>query len=208
MNVSYICISHIEGSCFNVYRSKGHPNRESMELMSIPERMEEHIKSLRTEMNYKDDTEIVLILSFASDEMIRMVNMFPEVFFMDVTCSTNRQNKPLFLMVLKDANGEAHIGNISVLPSEKRWVFNEIFKTVFIELYGKSTIRRNRLMLTDEDSAEVKPIRNSIATIDADHESAHMLYMFHALEKKSKELVYPKLPHEPGGNKVNEYGEK
>ncbi len=63
MNVSYVCISHIKGSCFNVYRSKGRPNRESMELMSIPERMEEHIKSLCTKMNYKDDTEIVLILS-------------------------------------------------------------------------------------------------------------------------------------------------
>ena len=128
-------LTYCEGSCFNVYRSKGSPSQESMELMSIPERMEEHIKLLCSKMNYKDGTEIVLILSFASDEMIRMVTMFPEVFFMDVTCCTNCQNKPLFLMVLKDANGEAHIGNISVLPSEKRWVFNEIFKTVFIALY-------------------------------------------------------------------------
>ncbi len=67
-------------------------------------------------MNYKDDSEIVLILSFASVEMIHMVNMFREVFFMVVTCSTNHQNKPLFLMVLKDVNGEAHIDNIGVLP--------------------------------------------------------------------------------------------
>ncbi len=59
---------------------------------------------------------------------------------MDIACSTNCQNKPLFLMVLKDAKGEAHIGNISVLPSEKRWVFNDFFKIVFTELYGESTI--------------------------------------------------------------------
>ena len=58
-----------------------------MEIMNIPERMEEHIKSLHTEMNYKDDTEIVLILSFASDEMIRIVNMFPEVFFILYGCN-------------------------------------------------------------------------------------------------------------------------
>ncbi len=64
--------------------------------MSVPECMEEQIKLLSCKMNYKDDTEIVLILSFASDEMIRMVNMFPEVFFMDVTCSASHQNKPLF----------------------------------------------------------------------------------------------------------------
>ncbi len=77
MNVSYVCISHIEGSCFDVYRSKGRPRQESIELMSVPERMEEHIKSLRSKMDYKDDTEIKLILSFASNEMIHMVNMFP-----------------------------------------------------------------------------------------------------------------------------------
>ncbi len=117
MNVSYVCISHIEGSCFNVYRSKGRPNQESMELMGIPERMEEHIKSLHSKLNYKDGTENVLFLLFDSDNMICMVNMFPKVFFMDVTCSMNCQNKPLFLMVWKDTNGEAHIGNISILPS-------------------------------------------------------------------------------------------
>ncbi len=148
------------------------------------------------------------LIDFASDEMIHMMNKFPEVFFTDGICSMNCQNKHLFLMVLKDANGEAHIGNISVLPSEKRWVFNEIFKTVFTKLYGESTIRCNRLMLTDEDSAEVEPIMNSIATIDAYHGSAHMLCMFHALAKKFKELVYPKLPHEPCGNELNECGEK
>ncbi len=102
MNVSYICITHVEGSGFNVYQSKGRQSQETVQLMSLPERMEEHIKSLCSKMNYKDGTEIVLILSFASDKMIRMVNMFSEVFFMDVTCSTNHQNKPLFLTVLKD----------------------------------------------------------------------------------------------------------
>ncbi len=29
-------------------------------------------------------------------------------------------------MVVQDANGEAHVGNISLLPSEKKWMFNEI----------------------------------------------------------------------------------
>ncbi len=111
-------------------------------------------------------------------------------------------------MVLKDANGEAHIGNISILPSEKHWVFHENFKTVFMELYGESTICPNCLKLTDEDSAEVEPIMNSIATIDGYCGSINKLCMFDALAKKFKELVYPKLPHEPGWNKLNECGEK
>ncbi len=63
-------------------------------------------------------------------------------------------------------------------------------------------------MLTVEDSVEVEPIMNSIAIIDAYHGSVHMFCMFYALVKKFKKLVYPKLPHEPGGNKLNECGEK
>ncbi len=70
-------------------------------------------------MKYKTGTEIVLILSFASDAMIRAVLMFLEVFYMDVTCSTNQQNRLLFQMVDKDANGQLHVGNISILTSEK-----------------------------------------------------------------------------------------
>ena len=208
MKVSYVCVTHVENSGFNVYKSKGRPSQEEVRRMEVPQEMEEHIKSLRAAMNYEEGTEIVLILSFASDEMIRMVNMFPEVFFMDVTSSTNRQNKPLFLMVVKDANGESHIGNISILPSEKKWVFNEIFKTVFLELYGEHTIKRNNLMLTDEDAAAYEPIMESIASMDCYDGSKHMLCMFHALAKKFKEIVYPKLPHDKSGKLLNDRGEK
>ena len=35
-----------------------------------------------------------------------------------------------------------------------------------------------------------------------------MLCMFHALAKKFKELVYPKLPHDAGGTMLNDKGEK
>ncbi len=125
-----------------------------------------------------------------------------------MSCFTNHQNKPLFLMVLKDANGEAHIGNISVLPSQKRWVFNDIFNNVFTELNGESTICCNCLILTDKDTAEVESIMNTIVMIDAYHGSEHLFCMFHALANKFKELVFPKLLHEPGGKKLNEHCEK
>ena len=49
---------------------------------------------------------------------------------------------------------------------------------------------------------------DSIATTHAYAGSVHMLCMFHALAKKFKEMVYPKLPHAPGGNKLTEHGEK
>ncbi len=48
-------------------------------------------------------------------------------------------------------------------------MFNEILKTVFKELYGESTSCCNCLMLTNEDSVEIEPIMNLIATIDVYH---------------------------------------
>ena len=47
-------------------------------------------------MEYKDGTEILVAVSLATDEMVRAVHMFPEVFYMDTTAKTNRQNRDLF----------------------------------------------------------------------------------------------------------------
>ena len=41
-------------------------------------------------MTYKKGAEILLAVSTASDEMVRAVHMFPEVFYMDTTAKTNR----------------------------------------------------------------------------------------------------------------------
>ena len=73
-------------------------------------------------------TEILLALSIASDEMVRHVQMFPEVAYMDVTSKTNRQKRDVFLMVVKDASGETFIGNVTLIPSQKRWVFHMIYR--------------------------------------------------------------------------------
>ncbi len=98
-------------------------------------------------------------------------------------------------MIVKDNNRETHVGNISVLPFEKKWVFNEMFKHVFVELYGEHTIRKNFLMLTDKDSAAYEPIMNSIATRFEYQQSKHMLSMFHDIAQKFKEKIYLQLPH-------------
>ena len=88
-------------------------------------------------MSYKDDTQILLALSVASDEMMCTVHMFLEVIFMDVTSGTNKQKRDLFLMVVKDGNGETYVGNVTVIPSQQRWVFMKIYNTFFpLSLWG------------------------------------------------------------------------
>ena len=71
-------------------------------------------------MSFKNETEILLALSIASDDMAHSVDMFPEVFYMNVTANTNKQKHELFLMVMKDANEETFVGNATIIPSGKR----------------------------------------------------------------------------------------
>ena len=64
--------------------------------------------------------------------MQRAVHMFPEVFHMDVIANTNRQKRDLFVLVIKDASGETNIGNASVLPCGKLWIFWWFTKSFFV----------------------------------------------------------------------------
>ena len=50
---------------------------------------------------------------------MRIVHMFPKVIYMNVTSGTNKQKRDLFLMVVKDENGETFVGNITVIPSQQ-----------------------------------------------------------------------------------------
>ena len=175
--------------------------------MTSPTLLKKELKRLKNEMKYKDGTEIVLLISIASDEMIKVVHMNPEVMYIDVTANTNRQKRVLFLMVVKSACGSSFIGNATFLPCGKKWVFMKIFQIAFLELYVLDTLQWNRLCLTDEGICEFGPLDNCIATMVAWSFTRHMLCVFYALLKRYKELVYPKLPHNKGRKKLTKTGE-
>ena len=145
-------------------------------------------------MTYKKGAEILLAVSTASDEMVCAVHMFPEVFYMDTTAKTNRQNRGLFLMVVKNRTGKTHIANVTVVPSLRKWVFLKIYQHFFVELYGTATISRNRLALTDNDPSEHGPFDTCKATMDCYRRSKHMLCVFHGVILKYNENVHSLLP--------------
>ena len=202
-----------------VYIHRGRPTKAQTEMRACPEKMQaekdklntemtleseiihcskkmhKDLNVMRMEMGFKAGTDILLALSVASDDMIRCVHMFPEVFYMDVTANTNRQKRDLFLLVVKDANGETFIGNATIIPSGKRWVYMQIYQDFFVHLYGKTTIGRNRLALTDDDHAEYGPLDNCIKTMKCYSKSLHGLCIFHSIVMKYHEQVHPLLPH-------------
>lgn len=161
---------------------------------SCTQEMRAEINSLRKSLSFSRNSKLVLLLSIASDSMIELVMMFPEVFFMDVTGCVNRQKRDFFLMAIKDAAGKVFTGNLTSIPSGKSWVFLTIFSIVFPFLYGKETIKRNRLALTDEDIAEYQTFTSCIKSDEHYKNSTLGLCSFHALWKPYKSNVKPFLP--------------
>ena len=96
--------------------------------MKLSDKLKDDLKTLQDNMNYKDGTEILLALSVASNNLTRCIAMFPEVSYLDVIANTNRQKRDLFLMVVKDSNGQTFIRNITAIPSGQCWVYAMIYK--------------------------------------------------------------------------------
>lgn len=67
--------------------------------------MTSKIQELRRDFSFDSKSKMVLLLSFATDEMIKEVQKNPEVWFMDVTSGANIQKRDLFIMVVRKPDG-------------------------------------------------------------------------------------------------------
>jgi hypothetical protein len=195
MGCSYFLIKHKTGEGILSYHSKGrHSNEHKRVLLNNPELIEAEVETLRKSLRLNDEAELLMMISIATDEMIRLVTMHPEVWFMDVTHGTNRQRRDLFMLAIRTPTGETFPGNITIIPSQKRWIFHCIYRYAFIHLYGTDTCSRNRLVLCDEDESEYGPFENQILTNKTFKDSRLMLCIFHALTQPFKKEVFPLLP--------------
>ena len=61
---------------------------------------------------------------------------------------TNRQKKQLFVMAVRTPSGKTLPGNLSIIPSEQKWVFHALYQHAFPQLYSSEVCFRNRLALT------------------------------------------------------------
>lgn len=188
---------------------RGRPSETTKQALNVPNKMRKELLKLRRQMKFNKGTEVLVAFSIASDKMVRHMCMFPEVLFMDVTANTNKQKRDLFLAVVKDASGQSYIANATFIPSGKSWVFQKIYKLFFLKLYGKTTVSRIRLALTDDDKAEYGPLDNCIATMPEYSKAKHMLCIFHAIVMAFHKDVYKLLPHQRGNKgKLTKKGKK
>jgi hypothetical protein len=66
--------------------AKGQPTKEATRLrLECPKQIEDDLKSMRDEFLLNKKSQMLVIISMATDEMIQLVAMYPDVWFMDTT---------------------------------------------------------------------------------------------------------------------------
>ena len=164
-SINHFVLYHDSHSGLMTYTTSGRPTKEeSHKRLNCPKQVILDIESIRKELCVEDGSRLLLLVSLATDEMVRFVAMHPETIFGDVTGSVNKQKKDLYMMAVRNPTPPTFPGNLTIIPSGKRWVFLCIYKLAFIGLYGEITCSRIRLYLTDEDKSEMEPMENLIAT--------------------------------------------
>ncbi len=144
--------------------------------------MMDKINELRKDFGLSNETNMVIMLSISTNDMNRYVAMYPEVWFIDCTAGmlfkslceifimhirieisiwhaltgTDWQKKQLFVMAVHTPSGTTLPGNLTIVPSNQKWVFQAIYQLVFPHLYSSEVCSRNRLVLMDEDDTEYK----------------------------------------------------
>ena len=53
--------------------------------LECPQQIEEDLAGLRNDFILNDKSKMLVLVSMATDEMMRLVSMYPEVWFMDAT---------------------------------------------------------------------------------------------------------------------------
>ena len=178
-----------------VYKGKGRHSKIDSESLRINGNLKKELRLVRKQLELDNGEKILLALSVATDEMIRAMQMHPEVQFMDQMSNVNSQKRDIFLSVLKANTGGCFIGNLTILPCQQRWIFLKIYQTFFLFLYGEDTISRLRLVLTDDDEASHSAFDTCKIIVPSYDLCIHMLCIFHGLVMKLHKQVWPKLPH-------------
>ncbi len=84
--INHFYVVHKDGGLFAC--SKGRPNKELTKMqLECPQQIEEDLAGLRNDFVLNDKSKKLVLVSMATDEMIRLVSMYTEVWFMDTTTS-------------------------------------------------------------------------------------------------------------------------
>jgi len=85
----------------------------------------------------------------------RLFQQFPSVLKIDCTVETNKENRPLLVVMGMTMMAKAsQFFEPILLPNQRMWMFHWIFQTVIPALLGQD-IKHTKMIITDGDSQEI-----------------------------------------------------
>ncbi len=83
-NMNHFYIVHEDTRWFAC--AKGRPTKEATRIgLECPKQIEDDLKSMRENFYLNNKSQMLVMISMATDEMIQLVDMYPDVWFMDTT---------------------------------------------------------------------------------------------------------------------------
>jgi len=130
--------------------------------------------------------KVLLGVAWCREDERTLFEKYPQVMMFDVTCETNREGRALGVMGSVDCNMEVFTPVRVIMPSQKAWVFDWIFKNVIPTLMGREPLKRTAIILTDGDRTMYSQVD---ANIPKHYPNAkHVLCMFHLMTKGIQKL--------------------
>ncbi len=82
--INHFYVVHENGGLYAC--SKGRPAKElAKKRLECPEQIKEELAGLRKDFLLNNKCKMIVLVSMATNEMIRLVSMYPEVWFLDTT---------------------------------------------------------------------------------------------------------------------------
>ncbi len=98
----------------------------------------------------------------------------------------------MFVMAIQTSSGNTLPGNLTIIPSEQKWVFHAIYQLAFPELYSNEVCSRNYVIITDEDEAEYRSFKSVIEMSKVFSRSKVLICTFHGIWMAfKKDLLAP-----------------
>jgi hypothetical protein len=129
----------------------------------VTEQVQEWVMGTKSMKSTVKDT--LICLGWASKDMIRLANAFPQALSIDATHKTvNIDGLSLLTVTTKDAFGKTNVVLRFWIPNQKQWMFKYVLQEAIPTLLGSDICKKVQAFVSDGDEHLIAMITQAICT--------------------------------------------
>jgi MULE transposase domain len=154
-------------------------SKETEEASDIDLQFAERAAAKRKELSLSNDTKILLMLAWNTDEERRIFSLFPELLVADLTEGTNNAQRSVALFVGKDSNNQTFTALRVFMPSHRQHAFQLCLAEAVPHLLTKKSLAQTEVAITDGEVMLYQPWDNLISQKQIYPKCTHSLCVYH-----------------------------